>query len=272
MEPKDRIIVALDVDEPSRALEIVETLSEHVGAFKIGLEFINATFVRLISHEWEKAHALHKELRRLFRIIGDKLFWDGKLMDIPNTIAGASRPMTNLGVKMFNVHCLGGTKMMRAAVEAANSVKCVSPNGGRPVVLGVTLLTSLSYEDLVELELTPVLPHAGDDEKRRRISGKVVHLAGLAKACGLDGVICSPHEIAAVRAFCGPDFKIVTPGVRPTWADTNDQRRVMTPGEAVTTGADALVIGRPITQDKDPVDAAKRIADEIGYALAKKEV
>lgn len=271
--PKNRIIVALDTDAPGRALGLVEALHPHVGSFKIGLEFINATLVRLITQEKPLALAELDDLRTLFSLIGDKLFWDGKLKDIPKTVAGASRPMTRLGVKMFNVHCMGGAAMMKEAVDAAESEKVASPTSSRPLILGVTLLTSLDYEALVELEIFPVLTHAEADMKKRRLQDRVFHLAMLAKTCGLDGVICSPQEIKGVRRFCGSDFKIVTPGIRSKDAPSDDQKRTMTPAEAIEDGANALVIGRPITQHKDPVDAAKRIADEIGDALASnKEV
>lgn len=276
MEPKDRIIVALDTDRPERAHELVRQLAPHVGCFKIGLEFMSAMLVRFATHFSETDS---DAFQRLFAELGDKIFWDGKFMDIPNTVAGASRPLAGLGIRMFDVHCLGGAKMMKAALAAAEEMKTVSPSGRRPLVIGVTLLTSLGYEDLVELGIADELNIHDPEELERveRINTEwiaVRHLAWLAQECGLDGIVCSPREIRAVREYCQPEFKLITPGVRPAWAEVNDQKRVMTPGEAVKAGADYLVIGRPITKPPDgmtPVEAARRIADEIAEATGEDE-
>jgi orotidine-5'-phosphate decarboxylase len=208
--------------------------------------------------------AEYDSLRSLFRAIGEKLFWDGKLKDIPNTVLGASKPLSLLGVKMFNVHCDGGSAMMKAAVKGAESVAHASTVGFRPLILGVTILTSMEDADLNELEAYPqrtILPIQEGDPGY--VAQRVHHLATIAKECGLDGVVCSPREAAGVRHLCGPHFLIVTPCIRASDAPPDDQKRTMTPGQAIMAGADQLVIGRPITGAKDPIEAAQRIADEI---------
>lgn len=262
--PHERIIVALDVDRLETAHQLVLALAPHVGLFKVGLELLTA----------EGAPAVVQHVRSL----GAGVFLDGKFKDIPNTVAGAVRAATTLNVQMLNVHCLGGRAMMEAAVAAAQ--KAVEDRATllvrRPVILGVTILTSLTYDDLVELGVAPQINYAEPDQSnaKREFMERLVasRLAWLAQECGLDGCIASPQEIRAIRDYCGPDFKIVTPGVRPAWAAAQDQKRVMTPGEAIAAGADYLVIGRPILKPPleigSPVNAAKRIAKEIAEALA----
>jgi orotidine-5'-phosphate decarboxylase len=276
MEPKEKIIVALDVDSPEKAKGLVEQLAPHVGAFKIGLEFINSILASLIMpSEYLTAADNLAEIRILFGMLDDKVFWDGKLMDIPNTITGASAPLTRMKVKMFNVHCLGGEAMMKAARQSAEDVAKVN-NIKRPLVLGVTILTSLNYDDLTKLGIFQTLNILDKDElektKRMYLRDLVAHdLAYLAQESGLDGVIASPQEIQMIREYCQPELLVVTPGVRPIWAAAGDQKRVMTPGEAIKVGADYLVIGRPITKPPaeigGPVEAAKRIAEEIASVM-----
>ncbi|MDO8686922.1 MAG: orotidine-5'-phosphate decarboxylase [Candidatus Berkelbacteria bacterium] len=260
MEIKDRIIVALDVDSLSKALKIVEDLHPFVGCFKIGLELLTSEGPEKVVYEIKER--------------GGKIFYDGKFLDIPNTVAGASRAVTKLGVEMFNIHCLGGKAMMQATVKVAKETSDalgIIP----PLVLGVTLLTSLDYQDLVEMRLMGELNIADPEElaeiKRDRITRLVQNLALLAQESGLDGVIASPQETGIIRRYCGQDLLIVTPGVRPEWASVGDQKRVMTPGEAIRAGADFLVIGRPITQPPvkigTPVEAAQMIAEEIASVL-----
>lgn len=242
--PREKIIVALDVDSIESAAALAKELGPHVGALKVGLELINNCGAPQVVSELKAS--------------GTNIFFDGKFMDIPNTVAGASRAVARMGVWMFNVHCMGGLKMMEAAIEAAESA---SKESGviRPLVLGVTILTSLDVAALNELGF--------DLEGEDGLKGCVVRLAKLAKSAGLDGVIASPQEVSLIRNACGPDFKIVTPGVRPIWAAKGDQKRVTTPAEAVKMGADYLVIGRPITkppgQIGTPVDAAIKIAEEL---------
>jgi orotidine-5'-phosphate decarboxylase len=224
------IYVALDTQDLSRALELARVVEPHVGGFKIGLEFISA-------HGPEGIRAIVA--------LGRPVFADVKFHDIPNTVAGASKALATVGVSIFNVHASGGEAMMRAAVDAASGAN------PRPKIIGVTVLTSLD---------NAVLETVG---QRTPASDQVVRLARLAKASGLDGVVCSPQEIAMVRAACGPEFLIVTPGIRPAGADLADQRRVTTPEDAVRAGADILVIGRPITGAANPAEAAKAIAASL---------
>ena len=227
------VFVALDTPDLSRALELAAAVKGHVGGLKVGLEFITAQGPEGIGR---------------IVALGLPVFADVKFHDIPNTVAGAARAIGGLGVEIFNVHASGGAAMMRAA--AAEAAK-FHP---RPKVIGVTVLTSMADTDLESVG-QPV-----------PASAQVTRLARLAKASGLDGVVCSPQEIGLVRDACGPDFLIVTPGVRPAGADLADQRRVLTPAEAVRAGADILVIGRPITGAADPAAAARAIADEIAAA------
>jgi orotidine-5'-phosphate decarboxylase len=227
------VFVALDTPDLSRARALAERVRPHVGGLKIGLEFISA---------------LGPEGVRAAAALGLPVFADVKFHDIPNTVAGAARALVSLGVGLFNVHVSGGEAMLRATMDVASSAQ------PRPRVLGVTVLTSMNDDDLAAVgQLGPA--HA-----------QVLRLARLAKLSGLDGVVCSPQEIVEIRQACGPDFLIVTPGVRPAGSDLGDQRRVTTPAEAVRAGADILVVGRPITAAADPAAAAKAIADEIRNA------
>ncbi len=226
-DPTSRLIVALDVPTLSEATDLARRLAPHLAGVKIGSQLFTAEGPRAV-------HAMHD--------LGLRVFLDLKFHDIPNTVGGAVAAATSLGVWMLNVHASGGPAMMAAAATGA---------GGRTLVLGVTVLTSLEEKDL-QATLGTV----------RTLRDHVLHLAREAKAAGLDGVVASPHEIADIRQACGPGFLIVTPGVRPAGAERGDQRRVMTPGEAIRAGADYVVVGRPILAAKDPVEAAQRIAAE----------
>ena len=206
-------------------------LAGHVGGMKIGLEFFNAQGPQGVKAVTD---------------MGMPLFLDLKFFDIPNTVAGAVRSVTPLAPYMLNVHASGGPAMMKAALEAAEQTSA-SLGIERPKVIAVTVLTSFDESDLESVGVS--------DSPR----DQVVRLASLARDCGLDGVVCSAHEIAAIRAACGPDFKLVVPGIRPAGADVADQKRVMTPPEAAKAGANHLVIGRPITQAPNPVEAAQEI-------------
>lgn len=233
----DKIILPLDVDTPDKAVGLVKLLKDDVGAFKVGLELVNSAGLSVFE-QMRQAGA-------------EKIFYDCKFHDIPNTVAGAARAAAKLGVWMFNVHCAGGFAMMKAAKDAA-----VEESGrlgvACPLVIGVTVLTSIDQAVL-------------NDEIRVQgtIADEVVHLAKLAQEAGLDGVVASPHEIELIRAACGPGFLIVTPGVRPDGADIGDQKRVMTPTDAVAKGADYLVIGRPIIKADDPKAAARAITAQL---------
>ncbi len=243
MKPIDRLILALDVDNAFQALQLVRHLKDHVGAFKVGLELVNATGVSIFE--------------KLQDAGASRLFYDAKIHDIPNTAAGAMRAIARQGVWMTNVHAAGGSRMIRAAADALMETSDqfgIAP----PILLGVTLLTSLSA---VELE----------NELHSRLAPEnyVVAMARMTQAAGGQGVVASPQEIEAVRAACGSDFLIVTPGVRPAGVDAGDQRRTMTPGEAISRGADYLVVGRAITAAEDPVGAAEKIRMEVESAVGQ---
>lgn len=257
MEAKDRIIVALDVDSLLKAEPLIKMLAPFVYCFKAGLELIFS--------------AGAPQAVEFINRVGGQIFVDGKFNDIPNTVAGAAKAIAKLGIRMFNVHCLSGFEALKKAREAAAEV------GGdkRPLVLGVTILTSLNYKDLVRMGISPEINFADEKEQKNaekaELQRLVKTLALMAQDAGLDGVICSPQEIKIIREYCQPEFLIVTPGVRPEWAAVADQKRVMTPGEAILTGADYLVIGRPIIKPPEeiggPVEAVRSITKEIEVAL-----
>lgn len=250
MRARDRIIVALDGLDQDQAYRVIEQLAPHVGMVKIGFDLITRQRAGAVA-----AFASEHELG---------VFYDGKFHDIPQTVAHASAAAaTTPGVRLFNVHCLGGSAMMAAAATAATEAKSA---GERPRVLGVTILTSMDAAALVEVGVTP--PHSEDSTGGVSMEALVVHLAQLAQGSGLDGVVASPREVGAIRAACGPEFVIVTPGVRPRGAALGDQVRVMTPAEAIRCGADYLVIGRPILRPEQGtcVEAVQRIIEEIETA------
>lgn len=234
LNPQDRIFVALDTHDLGRAAALARAFAGLVGGVKIGKELFTA-------HGPDGVRAVAG---------GVPLFLDLKFHDIPNTVAGALRSAIHLRPAFVNVHAAGGRAMLEAAVEAvAEGAEDVGVP--RPQLLGVTVLTSLGEEDLEEVGQTGPL------------ADQVLRLAHLAQSCGLDGVVCSPREIAALKAACGPDFLLMVPGIRPAWAASGDQKRVMTPGEALAAGADYLVIGRPVTGAQDSAAAARRIVEEI---------
>jgi orotidine-5'-phosphate decarboxylase len=226
------IFVALDTTDLDYARQLAERLRGHVGGLKLGLEFFSA-------HGPDGVRA--------FQDLGLPIFLDLKFHDIPNTVAGAARAAASLGVDIINVHAAGGPAMMKAALEAVRGA------GAKTKVIAVTVLTSLSDSDLAAVGQTP---SAGQ---------QVLRLAQLTKSCGLDGVVCSAHEIAPLRAALGPDFLLVVPGIRPAGSDLGDQHRVMGPVEAHKAGASILVIGRPITAAPDPAKAARDIAQSLGF-------
>lgn len=234
-----RVIIALDVKNKEEALTLVSRLRE-ASIFKIGLELFTA-----------EGPALFKKLR----VLRKSVFLDLKLHDIPNTVAGAVRSAVRLGVEMMTIHASGGGEMMARAVEAASG-EAERVRMPRPILLGVTVLTSLKSGDLREIGFPP------------DAAGQVLRLAGLARTAGLDGVVCSPQEIELIKKEFGRDFLVVTPGIRPLWAAAQDQKRIMTPGEAVERGADYLVIGRPVTGDPSPADAFAKIVEELERAKA----
>jgi orotidine-5'-phosphate decarboxylase len=229
------VFVALDTTdlEPARAL--AARLKPHIGGVKLGLEFFSA-------HGPDGV--------RRFADLGLPIFLDLKFHDIPNTVAGAVRAAAKLGVDILNVHAAGGPAMLKSALEAARSTN------PKTKVIAVTVLTSLADADL---EAVGQRGPAGD---------QVLRLARLTRDCGLDGVVCSAHEIATLRAALGPDFHLMVPGIRPKGAALGDQQRVMGPKEALDAGASFLVIGRPITAAPDPVQAARDIAESLGFSGA----
>jgi orotidine-5'-phosphate decarboxylase len=232
---KERLIVALDVDNLDHVKELIRLLACEVGMFKVGKQ--------LFTHAGPQAVRLIQEL-------GGEVFLDLKFHDIPNTVAKASVEATRLGVKMFNVHASGSLDMMRTAVKEVRRV-CRQEKRRRPIMLAVTVLTSLNKWDLQKVGV--------DGE----VADQVVRLALLAREAGMDGVVASSHELADIREACGRRFIIVTPGIRPIRGKHNDQRRVMTPEDAIRADVDYIVVGRPITEAKDPVVAAHEIVAEL---------
>ena len=235
---QSKILVALDVDTAEKAVELARQLSGQVAGYKVGLELINSAGFGLLDKLRETAGA------------EAKIFYDCKFLDIPNTVLGASKAAAKRGVWMFNIHASGGSAMLKAAVAGAEA-GAMEAGVSKPLVIAVSVLTSISAEVLRD-----------EMGVSRPLTEQVVALARLAQDSGCDGLVASPHEIAAIRAACGPDFLLVIPGVRPIGAAIGDQKRVMTPGEAVKAGADYIVVGRPITADIDPAASARRINAE----------
>lgn len=233
---RERLVLALDVDDFKKANELVDRLSDYVGVFKIGSQLFTAEGAKVVNMVNER---------------GGKVFLDLKFHDIPNTVAQAAEVATKLGVYIFNIHTSGGYEMMKAAAEASKKTS-LALGTGKPLILGVTLLTSINQE-ILEKEIGI----------KKILKEQVVHLAKLAKDAGLDGVVASSWEIKEIRKTCGEDFVILTPGIRPVGKSSDDQKRVMTPREAIKLGSDFLVIGRPIRNAANPVEAAKNILKEM---------
>ena len=234
LRSSDRLFVALDTPHMDGALSLAGSLAGLVGGIKLGKAFFTANGPQGVR-----------------RAAGGGLpvFLDLKFHDIPNTVADAVRAALALAPVMLTVHASGGAAMMRAAADAAEEA-----GANRPLVLGVTVLTSLGADDLAATGLAGPVPD------------QVMRLARLAQASGLDGVVCSAREVAALRAECGAAFKLVVPGIRPAGAAAGDQKRTATPAEAIAAGADYLVIGRPLTGADDPAQAARAVIDEIEVA------
>ncbi|TAH32279.1 MAG: orotidine-5'-phosphate decarboxylase [Alphaproteobacteria bacterium] len=240
MTAKNRVICAIDTDDIDFASKLAKDLKDHVGGFKLGLEFFTSHGPQGIAK---------------IQGIGMPIMLDLKFHDIPNTVSGAVRAATKLNVAMMTIHTGGSSDMMRQAADAAMETAAkmkIEP----PKLLGVTVLTSLDDEDLTELGY------------KQKATDRVRRLAEMAQLCGLNGVVASARELNLLQDQRSKDFLLVTPGIRPSWsADAHDQKRTLEPADAIKAGSDYLVVGRPITRAKDPVDAAKRIVQEIGAVL-----
>jgi orotidine-5'-phosphate decarboxylase len=227
---RERLIVALDVPSAGEAQKLVSRIGDSAGVYKVGLQLFigeGPSIVRdLVSS-------------------GRQVFLDLKLHDIPTTVSLAVKSAAELGVHMLTVHASGGAAMLRAATEAA---------AGRVNILAVTVLTSLSDEDMQEIGISG------------RVSDQVLRMAALAQSAGCEGIVTSPREALMVRKSLGESFAIITPGVRPAGAESNDQQRIATPAQAITNGASHIVVGRPITHAPDPAKAATAIIQEMEQA------
>ncbi len=236
MNIKEKICLALDVEKLDDAKKLVDTLAPYVGVFKVGLQLYTAFGNEIINYIKEQ---------------NADFFLDVKLMDIPNTVKKASENIVLRGANFFNVHCLGGLEMMIAARAGADSA--AKTRGKKPpVILGVTILTSIS-QDVLNREL----------EIDKNVSEYALHLALLAKNVSLDGVVASPWEVEKIKAVCGAHFKVLCPGIRPKGADVNDQKRIATPEDTLKKGADYIVLGRALTSAQNPLDVIKKIYADI---------
>ncbi|QFT54344.1 orotidine-5'-phosphate decarboxylase [Microbulbifer sp. THAF38] len=225
------VIVALDYDNADAALSMADQLDPSLCRVKVGKELFTIAGPDLVRALVDR---------------GFEVFLDLKFHDIPNTVAAAVKAAARLGVWMVNVHASGGERMMRAAADALSEL-----GEGRPLLIGVTVLTSTTQEELAATGVGKPLEE------------QVLNLAAQAQSCGLDGVVCSAREAEALKEACGPDFALVTPGIRPAGSDAGDQRRTLTPSEALNQGSDYLVIGRPITAAEYPLTALQDILAEI---------
>lgn len=239
---RERLIVALDVDDLDTARRWVALLANEVGMFKIGKQ--------LFTHSGPAAV-------RLIRELGGEVFLDLKFHDIPNTVAKAAAQATRLGVKMFNVHASGSLTMMRQTTKEIGRV-CRQENLRRPIMLAVTVLTSLDKSDLEKVGV------GGE------VADQVTRLALLTKEAGMDGVVAAPPEVAGIRAACGKRFIIVAAGIRPAGGRRNDQKRVMTPQQAIASGVDYIVVGRPILEARDPIHAVRELILDMEQGGAKR--
>ena len=236
---KNRLIVALDTDDGEDIDWLSETLIDTVTWVKLGFQAFSALGIEVFPWLTERGH---------------KVFVDLKFHDIPNTVARDVGMMTKHGANMINMHASGGLEMMQAARNSADDA-AHNARIPRPLLLGVTILTSIDE--------TGFQQNFGSE---RQLTEQVIYLAQLAQTAGLDGVVASPLEIEGIRQACGDKFLIVTPGIRPRWAESDDQRRIATPAEAIQRGADYIVVGRPIIEADDPLEAAEMILEEMREA------
>lgn len=234
MPAKDKLIIALDVETPSKALDLVKELRSVAGMFKVGSQLFTAAGPQIV-HD--------------IIALDSKVFLDLKFHDIPHQVAGAARSAAELGVSLFTIHASGGSEMMRRAVDAVAEV------GNETAVLAITVLTSIDANILAQIGVSATP------------SESVLRLVKLAEASGVDGVVASAQEIKTIRdTIPNPNFLVVTPGIRPTQNDSGDQKRVATPAAAISAGASYLVVGRPITSAPDPLAAAQQIVTEMQHA------
>ena len=238
MAAKDKLIIALDVESPTKALDLVRELHGVAGMFKVGSQLFTSSGPQIV---------------RDILALDSKVFLDLKFHDIPHQVAGAARSAAELGVSLFTVHASGGNEMMRRAVESVDEV--AQRGGVRSKVLAISVLTSIDATILSQIGIT-----SSPEES-------VLRLVKLAESSGVDGVVASPQEIRTIRnAITTPEFLVVTPGIRPATSETGDQKRVATPAAAIAAGASYLVVGRPITGAPDPLAAAHQIVAEVEQA------
>jgi orotidine-5'-phosphate decarboxylase len=233
-DARDHLIVALDFAHEDKARDLVQLLGDTVGYYKVGKELFTAAGPSIVRH---------------LVASGKKVFLDLKFHDIPNTVAGAVRTAASLGVSMLTVHASGGSKMLKAAADAA------AQSSARPTVLAVTVLTSFAADDLIEIGVTDNMEH------------QVLRLASLALNAGCGGIVASAQEAPQLRRNLGDGFTLVTPGIRPAGGVAGDQVRVVTPADAIRAGANHLVVGRPITASDNPQAAALALTSQIQLAL-----
>ena len=233
---KQKLVLALDVEDIKEAKELVDSLSPYIGTFKVGLQLFCGYGLEIINYIKEK---------------NSNFFLDVKLHDIPNTVEKASYNVVKNGANFFNVHATGGVEMMRAARKGALEA-CEKYNKKPPLILAVTILTSISQEVLKNELLNDT-----------NIESLVIQLAKNAKEAGLNGVVASAEELKAIKKELGDDFIVLTPGIRPSWSLTDDQKRIATPKSAIADGADYIVLGRAITKAQDKIEAIKKIYQEI---------
>ena len=238
-EVKEKIVLALDVDTIYEAKKLINELKDYVGVFKVGLQLYTKC---------------GNDIVKFMNDNNIKYFLDVKLYDIPNTVKEASRNIIECGASFFNVHALGGYKMMNEAVNAANAAyfKKTNQNKIKPVVLGVTILTSLN-DDVLKNEF----------HIENKSENLVLTLAKLAKEAGLTGVVASPLEVKKIKEACGNEFKVLCPGIRPSFSVVNDQKRISTPRDAIQNGADYIVLGRAVTKELNKVETMEKIYKEI---------
>ncbi len=256
-----RVIVALDNMTLSEAVLLTVLIRSEAAGLKIGFE--------LLCEDGAKG------VMSALKPFGLPVFFDPKLHDIPNTASQTARKLVRRGAWIINMHCLGGPAMMDAIRKAVDEVWDQEQEAlglkRKPLLIGVTVLTSLNFEELqkIGLRTRQTADEMSDEEKAEFIRGLTLRLALLAKDSGLDGVVTSPQEVAKIRHHCGNDFTLITPGVRPKSSSADDQKRVATPAEAIQAGADWLVIGRPITGAEKPVEVLRTINQQVAEVLAQ---